>query len=382
MPSRAPYYPIAKGAYLFTSTNECGELRQPEEEVRQWCAFELIRAYGYSVADLTFEHEVKVGSKSYRIDILVKRNGAPWIVVECKEPKHKKPTAGLEQAVSYAGSQSIRAEFAVYTNGSDWKVNRRVDHRWVAVVDIPSCAAAESAGSIDDLLHTLQKIQPVLHKLDERIEGDEARSFLAGLQIFFHGPNLLTSAVDNDLRFGSDCLLRVLSTGADNQHYARSKISAAADLFEKFRLKSDVGHPLAQPVAEEHIGQYMPALMGSMAAMIDGSTGEMGIDAYLVRLNIALLDYGRTYALTDGAFPAITPQVNEALRGFLSYAFATRLDIRLPSSLDAVLTSDMKSFCRPAWEALMEDEKTESREARRDLVAGLFSWLMFWRRGK
>ena len=318
MPSRAPFYQIDREAYLFASQLIGGDNKQPEEEVRQWCAFELIRAYGYSVTDLTFEHEVKVGSKSYRIDILVKRNGAPWIVVECKEQKHRKPAIGLEQAVSYADAQSVRAEFAVYTNGSAWNVRRRVDYRWVPVVDIPSSCAMESDGSIDDLLLTMQRIQPILHKLDEQIEGDDARTFLGGLQVFFNGSNLLTMAVDKNLRFGSDCLLRVLSTGVDNRHYAWSKIGAAAHQFEEFRRRSGVGYPLAQPTEGEHIGQYMARLTGSMAAMVDGATGDIGIDAHLVRLDVALLDYGRSYTLAGGVYPAITPQINEVLRGFLS----------------------------------------------------------------
>jgi len=131
---------------------------------------------------------------------------------------------------------------------------------------------------------------------------------------------------------------------------------------------------------DEHIGQYMPQLMGSMAAMIDGATGNMGIDGHLVRLDLALLDYGRDYTHARGGYPPITPQINEALRGFLSHAFATRFNIRLPSSLDAILTSDMKPFCRPTWEGLLEDERHDAREARRDFGAAVLSWLMFWRR--
>jgi len=59
MLSRAPLYQIDRGAYLYAPQGTGGGNQQPEEEVRQWCAFELIRAYSYSIADLTFEHEVK-----------------------------------------------------------------------------------------------------------------------------------------------------------------------------------------------------------------------------------------------------------------------------------------------------------------------------------
>lgn len=276
----------------------------------------------------------------------------------------------------------IRAEFVVYTNGSVWNVSRRVEHSWIPVIDIPASGAAEGDGSIDDLLLTLQKIEPILHKLDERVEGVEARIFLSGLHIFFGGPNLLTAAADGDLRFGSDCLLRVLSTGADNQHYSWSNMGVVAVRFESFRLRSNIGYPLPQPMEREHIGSYMSQLMGSMAAMVEAASGNVGIDTHLVRLDIALLDYGRRCTQAKGSYPPISPQINEALRGFLAHAFATRFNIRLPSSLDAVLTSDMKHFCRPAWEDLLKDERQEVRETRRAFGAALLSLLMFWRRKK
>jgi len=363
---RSPFYAVNNDAYLFSRSPSSDDVSQPEEIVRQWCAFELIRAYGYSIADLTFEHPVSVGSKSYRIDILVRRNGAPWIVVECKEPKHRKPKDALAQAISYADAQAIQAEFAISTNGSAWLVSRRVERRWVPVVDIPSSVVAEADGSIDDLLHTLQKVEPILHKLDDRIEGDDARTLLAALQVFFNGSNLLTAAVNRELRFGTDLVLRALST--------------AAASFEKYRIAASVGYPLPTLMEDEHIGLFMPQLLASMAAMVEGATEAMGIDAHLIRLNIALLDYGGSFTLNKEGFPAITPQINETLRGFLSHAFVTRLGIRLPSSLDALLTSDMKNFCRPAWNTLLKDEREYHAETRRMVGAALLSTLMFWKR--
>jgi len=379
MPSRAPYYQVAKSAWLFTSQLATSAKEQPEEEVRQWCAFELIRAYGCQVSDLTFEHEVKVGSKSYRIDILVKRNGAPWIVVECKQSKHRNHAGGLAQAVSYASAQTVRAEFALYTNGSTWNASRRVGDRWISVVDIPSLHTAEAEGSIDDLLYTLQKTQPILHKLDDRVEGDAARILLSALQVFFHGSNLLTVEVDKDLRFGTDCLLRVLSTGVKDEHYAWDKANAAAVNFEEFRLRTGIGYPLNPPGKGEPIGAYMSHLMSGLAAFVKGPAEGLGIDVQVVRLNIALLHYGRQAAQSETGLPAITPQINGALRGVLTHAFATRLGVNLPTQLDALLTSDMKHFCAPAWAALLEDEKQQVTETSRDLVRALFSSLAFWR---
>ena len=107
---RLSFYSPPRAAYLFASKLSAqGGANEREEPVRQWCAFELMRAYGIMIVDLSFEEEVRVGSKIYRIDILVRRNGLPWIVVECKEPKHKKHDEGLDQAVSYAGAVTVSA---------------------------------------------------------------------------------------------------------------------------------------------------------------------------------------------------------------------------------------------------------------------------------
>src|SRR4051812_47950373 len=110
--ARRPYYEIDKAAYLFgygLPTDANGD--KPEETVRQWCAHELLRAYGISVCNIEFERAVRVGSKRYGIDILVSSRGAPSVVVECKPRDHTKHADGMAQAISYADSQTIRAEF-------------------------------------------------------------------------------------------------------------------------------------------------------------------------------------------------------------------------------------------------------------------------------
>src|SRR5437867_2251050 len=70
--AREPFYEIPKAAYLFGGGLSASENRDPHEEsVRQWCAYELLRAYGIKITEMEFERPVKVGSKRYRIDIVV-----------------------------------------------------------------------------------------------------------------------------------------------------------------------------------------------------------------------------------------------------------------------------------------------------------------------
>lgn len=376
---RIPIYPIPRAAYLFQSSPEViGDLNSKEEPVRQWCAFELIRAYGITIGDLNFEEKVRVGSKTYRIDILIRRNGIPWIVVECKEPKFSNHDHGLAQAVSYAGAETISAEYAVYTNGTAWQVKRRVDREWNAVPDLPVSGPARPLGSIDELLRAVGLVSPLLHKIDEPLSGKNARLYLEALQSFFNGSNLITSGVDHDLRFAVDNLLRVLATGPKEEHYSQSKLAAAARLAEAFRAKSGIGFPLAEIHADESVFMFMSALAASMHPLLDAGREISGVNQELVRLFLSLLDYGRTQARE--AYPLFPSHLHTSLRGFLTKAMSLSMDVQVPVALEERFTSDMKHFCGSSWDDLVRNDINEQAEIRRDFFSALFASLAFWRR--
>lgn len=375
---RLPFYSIPPDAYLFASKLAAhGRPNEKEEPVRQWCAFELIRAYGVTVADLSFEEEVRVGSKTYRIDILVRRNGLPWIVVECKEPKHTKHDDGVAQAMSYAGAVTISAEYAVYTNGTAWQVKRRVEGEWNAVPDIPVSGPTRPLGSIDALLLAIEEVSPLLHKLDEPLSGNDARLYLEALQVFFSGANLITAGVDHDLRIATDNLLRVLSTGPDNGHYSRDKLSVAAKFAEQFRLKSGIGFPLPEIHAGEHVGSFMNSVSGCMHPWLDSGRGVEGVNQALIRLLLSLLSYG--HAQAAASYPLFPAHLHASLREFLTKAMALSMDVQVPDSLDAKLTSDMNSFTRAAWDRLVQNDNREKQENWRYLFDALWTGLRPWR---
>lgn len=357
---RLPLYSIPPDAYLFAAKLAAhGGPNEKEEPVRQWCAFELIRAYGLTVSDLSFEEEVRVGSKTYRIDILVKRNGLPWLVVECKEPQHKKHEDGLAQAISYAGSVNVSAEYAVYTNGTAWQVKRRVDGDWTAVPDIPVSGPARPLGSIDELLLTVELVSPLLHKLDEPLSSNEARVYLEALQRFFHGPNLIAVGVDHDLRFAADNLLRVISTDPKESDYCHEKLTGAARYAEIYRAKTGDGFPLPEPRNGESVFLFMPSLSASIHSMLETGQSGGGLNRTLLRMFLALLSYGREQAHAD--YPPLPAYLHTELRNFLAHALSLSLDVRLPDALEEKFTSDLKHYTRPAWNDLMGNEVREPR---------------------
>ncbi|MHB1158617.1 MAG: type I restriction enzyme HsdR N-terminal domain-containing protein [Phycisphaerales bacterium] len=359
---RKPFYEINKSVYLSltrnTKTTTSSQLPNnaqefgPEEPVRQWCAYELMRAYGVVVTDLEFEHPVRVASKSYRIDILIWRDGSPWAVVECKEPKHRKSQAGMEQAISYAGAEAVRAEYAVYTNGHEWFVKRRICDQWIAVPDLPQRIDYKINYPIFELLNGIDMVAPLLCKLDEVLDGDDARTFLAALQRFFSGQHLLTQDINHDLCFATDNLLRVLMSANDAPDYRIGKLRAVLDFLERYRSQAKLGNTIYQPQDVHSIDEEIRYLYGELMPMIEGTQNLITPDAFALRINLALLEYGKLQS-SKTSFPRISQSLHHALRDYLDYALQIYLGVILPDTIDKGMWSDVRGQCSSAWEEFL-----------------------------
>jgi len=353
--AREPFYEINRTAYLFGKGSPTNPDRdQPEESVRQWCAYELLRAYGIKIAEIEFEHPVKVGSKNYRIDILVSRNGVPAVVVECKPRDHKKHAEGVEQAISYADAQNIQAEFAIYTNGDTWHVKRRIRNQWVSVTDLPQQVDRNGTEPITELLRALEALNPLLCKLGETLTGENAWNFIGAMQEFFNGTNLLTEDIDADLRFATDNLLRCLGAAGD-AHYQCGKFRAAESCFEKYRKAADIGFEILP--GHDSLWSEMKHLHAALMSIVEGTKGVALGDLLVLRLSTALVDYGRRLrdVKNTKSYPALGPSVHDPLRDYLSYALAVHLNVSLPDPLDNIWISDIRRYCLPAWKARSEE---------------------------
>lgn len=348
--SRKAFYEVPPATYLFpTLCQRTGDQRHPEEPVRQWCAYELMRAYGVAITELEFERQVRVGSKTYRIDILVSRNGSPWVVVEGKERGHKNHAGGMKQAISYADAQGVKAEFALYTNGQVWHVQRRVQDRWIPVADLPTQVTEETI-LITRLLTTIHKVSPLLGKLDEILEGKEAHTFLSAMQVFFHGSNLLTKDADRDLLIATDNLVRVLCV-AGALPYQVGKLQTAQMYFERYRVRAGFPLEIGPVTGSDPVCVELMHLHAGLMNMVEGTNGLVVCDALLLRVNTALLEYGRNQRDGKEHFPTIGPSLHHALRDFLHYALSVHLNTALPDTLDDISIGDMHGCCHEAWEA-------------------------------
>jgi hypothetical protein len=351
---REPLYKIDKSAYLFGKGLPAAETRdQPEEAVRQWCAYELMRAYGMRITEIACEHPVKVGSKSYRIDILVSRHDSPAVVVECKPRSYLKHADAMAQAISYADAQDIKAEFAVYTNGDVWHVKRRIRERWVSIPDLPQHVDRNGAEPIAEFLLALKDVQPLLYKLGQPLVGKDSHDFLGAMQVFFCGANLLTQEVNRDLGIATDNLLRTLWAAGDSP-YQDGKFATALAHFEKYRQQANIGFEIYP--SRNSLRTEMQQLHASLTYMLEGAEGLSSGDLLVLRLATALLDYGQSLqdVTKPKSYPTLGPIVQEPLRDYLNYALTFHLNVALPDLLDKVWIGDMRSCCLAAWKEYVE----------------------------
>ena len=348
---RNPFYEVPPAAHIYRRT-ATGDASQdgPEEAVRQWCAFELIRAYGFGVTQLELERQVKVGSKTYRIDIAVLRNGSPWIVVECKEPEFARHEKAMEQAVSYADAAGIQAEFAVYTNGSTWLVSRKVQDEWVPVSDLPINVAADHKTSLAEILNAVYEIGPLLYQLDQPIEGEDAERFLHKMQLFIGGPNLLNEDSNQLLRHATDYLLRVLSVRNADLKYQFGKLKGAHRAWNSYRELIGSNVHMSEVDDGDRLAVAWCRLHSPLLGLIQGAPKPEGADVLLLRLDLALLDYGDAASAAGNQFPPITPAIHHALKDFLNRALTVCFNTRLPESISKEAVNDMKQYCSIYWE--------------------------------
>lgn len=91
--------------------------RSSEEQVRVWVIDALADVLGYK---RTEEIDTEVRALGQRVDVVLKQGDHIFMVIECKNIRSKLSNKVRDQAVAYA--TSLSAEWAVTTNGRDWKL--------------------------------------------------------------------------------------------------------------------------------------------------------------------------------------------------------------------------------------------------------------------
>jgi hypothetical protein len=351
------FYQIPRTAYLYGSQLRTEEAEGPEESVRQWCAFELMRLYGVKVTNLVFEHPVKVGSRNdLRIDILVLRNGDPWMVVECKRSDHTNHEKAAKQAISYADAQTVRAPFAMYTNGAVWNVYRKVTDQWEPIPDLPTLIQLEAQEHFVDILQDLHQLKPLIHKLDEKMDTVESMHFLSAMQYFFNGYKAITDGVSKSLLDASDNLLRAVTHNNSKGGYQMEKIAHAGLEWAGYSKRVQASDRFHEVDRGNMPRMEMSTLCFELRNLIKASTVPHPVDVLLLRLNIALLEYAVENETRRSVQP-LGPAVHHPLRDFLNHLLVTRYHTSLPDPIDVDAVKSIKIYCEPEWTAFVKSDR-------------------------
>jgi hypothetical protein len=88
----------------------------PEEWVRQNTLVYLNKVLGYSLKLIAVEKQLHIAEMKKRFDIVVYKNDAPFIIIECKEMNVKLDESTITQVLHY--NSKIQAPYVVVTNGN------------------------------------------------------------------------------------------------------------------------------------------------------------------------------------------------------------------------------------------------------------------------
>ncbi len=87
----------------------------PEEWVRQNMLQYMLQTLLYPAALIAVEKEIKLGELKKRCDMVVYKNGAPWMIIECKEANVTLSESTLHQILRY--HLALPVPFLCLTNG-------------------------------------------------------------------------------------------------------------------------------------------------------------------------------------------------------------------------------------------------------------------------
>ncbi len=102
--------------WIFDELRKTWVWLSPEEWVRQNILQYLVTVKNYPASLIAVEKEIRLGELKKRFDILVYRQGQPWMILECKEGKVDLTDAVLKQVLNY--HITLPTEYLVITNGT------------------------------------------------------------------------------------------------------------------------------------------------------------------------------------------------------------------------------------------------------------------------
>lgn len=348
-----PFYEINPQAYLFGKNNET-----PEEKVRQWALFELLSTYGVSINNVEVERPVKVGTRNHRADIVILQDRTPYVVIECKKWGDKKKKQGMQQALSYADANTMKARFAVYTNGDLWEVKRKMGDEWVEIPDLPKRVDGDYLVKLDELVRSINDFKPALYWLNQTVPATEAFAYFSCLQILFYRTTYPLNFLDKELNIGTDNLLRVICAKGHHPNYLEGKMLTACKSFSSYFDKR-----FGQGFKNEHLEKSnlreLTAIAKMMFEMLVGATRDLKSDEVLqVRFIATLLQYLFNQIHLRGKnelFLEVPAVLTREFQNLIEYLFQVQLHVHFPDPVLEESGTYLRNFCSDAWDKFKKE---------------------------
>jgi len=349
-----PYYEVNPQAYMFGKSTD-----MPEEKVRQWVLFELLSTYGIAINNIQLERPVRVGTRTHRVDIVILLESAPYVVIECKKWDDKKRKQGMQQAVSYADANTMKARYAIYTNGDAWEVKRKMGDEWVDIPDLPKRVDCDYKIRLDELISSINDFKPAFYWLNQTIPATSARAYFSCLQILFNGTTYPLNYLDKDLCFGTDNLLRVICAKGDHPDYLHSKMYGACKSFADY-FKNRLGEKTDYDFRDDNIRQLTVHFKHRFESLVDDIRDLQGEEIILIRFIATLLQY--LLKQTDlrekkKLYVDIPLVLTKEFQELVALLFQVHLGITFPDPVLEESWTDLRHFCRSAWESFENENK-------------------------
>ncbi|HLD52660.1 MAG TPA: type I restriction enzyme HsdR N-terminal domain-containing protein [Sediminibacterium sp.] len=106
-----------------------------EEWVRQNWLHYLIEVMKYPASLIAVEKEIHLGELKKRVDILVYKNSAPWILIECKEQDIALSVQTIQQILTY--QTVLQSGILIVSNGNDTKAFQIIGTQIQQITQLP-----------------------------------------------------------------------------------------------------------------------------------------------------------------------------------------------------------------------------------------------------
>lgn len=275
----------------------------------------------------------------------------------CKRWDEKKKLLGMQQALSYADTNTMKAKYAVYTNGDVWEVKRKMGDNWIDIPDLPKIVDEEYRIELDVLVHSINDFKPAFYWFTQSVPASSAKTYFDCLQVLINGSTYPLNYLDNNLLFGTDNLLRVICAKGGHPNYLHGKMVAACKSYSAYfnsRLGQSIGN---EYINDEELWHLTAVFQMRFESLVEDTRGINSEEAHFVRFITTLFQYLKLQIQLRGKrefFVDVPAVLTREFQSLVVFLFQVHLGVGFPDPVLEQNCSNMRSLCSDAWEKFKE----------------------------